>query len=190
MRQCGDCTLCCKLLPVRELDKGANTRCRHQRHHKGCSVYGKPDMPISCKLWNCRWIVEDDTADMRRPDRAGYVIDVLPDYIVVRQDDDGSTINVPVIQVWIDPARPELWRDDKELFQFAARRGLEGMATLVRYGSEKATTLLPPNMSDDGQWHVIDNGMGEATHTPEQKMRAGLIDLMEHAAVQSLGRLL
>jgi len=30
-RTCGGCTLCCKLLPVRELKKPANTRCQHQR---------------------------------------------------------------------------------------------------------------------------------------------------------------
>ena len=30
-RTCGGCTLRCKLLPVRELKKLANTRCQHQR---------------------------------------------------------------------------------------------------------------------------------------------------------------
>ena len=29
-RACGGCTLRCKLLPVRELKKLANTRCQHQ----------------------------------------------------------------------------------------------------------------------------------------------------------------
>ena len=44
-RRCGDCQLCCKLLPVRELSKGASERCRHQRVGKGCTVYRQPGMP-------------------------------------------------------------------------------------------------------------------------------------------------
>ena len=39
MRQCGDCQLCCKLLPVKSLAKLAGDRCSHQKHHKGCDVY-------------------------------------------------------------------------------------------------------------------------------------------------------
>jgi len=31
-RRRAQCLLCCKLLPVRELDKPGGTRCRHQRH--------------------------------------------------------------------------------------------------------------------------------------------------------------
>ena len=42
-RKCGDCQLCCKLVPVADnlvgLHKPANTRCPYQRHHKGCTIY-------------------------------------------------------------------------------------------------------------------------------------------------------
>ena len=40
-RQCGDCTLCCRLLPVRSLNKGAGERCKHQSHARGCKVYAR-----------------------------------------------------------------------------------------------------------------------------------------------------
>ena len=75
-RHCGTCTLCCKLLPVRELEKPADTKCRHQSS-KGCGIYRRPGFPDSCHLWSCRWLVDDDTADMLRPDRAGYVLDLV-----------------------------------------------------------------------------------------------------------------
>jgi len=39
-RQCGGCTLCCTLLPVKSLDKGANERCRHLCF-KGCGIYAR-----------------------------------------------------------------------------------------------------------------------------------------------------
>ena len=37
-RQCGSCTLCCKLIPVEELHKAAGQRCQHVRAGKGCSI--------------------------------------------------------------------------------------------------------------------------------------------------------
>ena len=69
-RKCGDCQLCCKLLPTKEIGKVANTRCEHQRTGKGCTIYAR--RPFSCSSWSCRWLLEDDTADLSRPDRAHY----------------------------------------------------------------------------------------------------------------------
>ena len=43
MRQCGECTLCCKLLPVPPLNKLAGQKCKHQRFpHHGCAVLLRP----------------------------------------------------------------------------------------------------------------------------------------------------
>lgn len=55
-RRCGGCTLCCKILPVRELAKPANTRCQHQRTGKGCAVYARlAQVSPACVFWSCRW---------------------------------------------------------------------------------------------------------------------------------------
>ena len=61
-RNCGDCQLCCKLVPTKEINKPANTRCKHQKVGKGCGIYAQ--RPFSCMVWNCRWLVNDDTADL------------------------------------------------------------------------------------------------------------------------------
>ena len=120
-RSCGGCTLCCRLLPVHgdlrvngvdlpgNFYKRAGERCPHQRFKKGCAVYNKPGMPKSCKHWNCRWLTMDDTADLHRPDRVHYVLDVIPDYITLNDPDDpvATHRDIPVIQVWVDPAFPE-----------------------------------------------------------------------------------
>jgi len=80
-RQCGDCQLCCKLLPVKSLAKLAGQRCSHQKHHKGCAVYKQLGrVSPECRLWNCRWLVADDTAELSRPDRSHYVLDLMPDF--------------------------------------------------------------------------------------------------------------
>jgi len=166
-RSCGGCTLCCKLLPVKELRKPASQRCVHQRFKKGCAVYGQPSMPRSCRIWNCQWLKNPQTKDMVRPDRSGYVIDVLPDYVSMTNNDTGAVRNIPVVQVWCDPARPMAWRDP-HLLAFLNGRGQVGIAALIRYSSSDAFTLLPPSLSSDGRWHELRNTSVEAgpEHSP------------------------
>jgi hypothetical protein len=162
-RQCGECQLCCRLLPVRALGKGANTRCRHQKFGKGCAVYHQAAMPPECMMWNSRWLVNDDTGDLPRPDRSHYVIDIMPDFITVRENATGATQTVEVIQIWLDPKYPDAHRDPA-LRAYLARRALEGKVGLVRTPS-KGFVLAPPAMSEDGQWHEIDSMEREAQHS-------------------------
>lgn len=158
-RRCGDCTLCCKLLPVNELGKGAGERCRHQRSGKGCAVYRKPGFPRACAFWNCRWLV-GQAGETRRPDRAHYVIDVMPDYVVAH-DKSGETINFAVVQIWIDPGYRDAHRDP------ALRRWLdetEQMA-LVRFSSSEAMLLVPPSRTHDCRWVERTTMTSEKTHS-------------------------
>ena len=171
-RKCSGCSLCCKLLPVRELGKGAGERCQHQKFKKGCTVYGRPSMPPSCRLWNCRWLVNNDTADLPRPDRAHYVIDIMPDFVTVRDNATGAMRPVEVVQIWCDPAFRDAWREP-HLLAFLERRGREGIAALVRFGSKSdAIGVFPPSMSDDGKWHEVHNGVAGPEHTVLDFLRA------------------
>lgn len=162
-RQCGDCTLCCKLLPVRELKKLAGARCAHQRHGKGCAIYGRH--PPSCALWSCVWLSGRDAADLRRPDRSHYVIDIMPDFITAVPQ--GQTpIRLPVIQVWIDPNFPDAHRDPALRAYIEKRCEQEGgLAAIIRYDSAKAFVLFPPAISSDGQWHEEHSGQLVEAHT-------------------------
>jgi len=163
MRKCGECTLCCRLTPVRELHKPANTRCKHQRMGKGCAIYAK--RPHSCALWNCRWLGDPDaTAELSRPDRSHYVIDVMPDFVTALNNATGAMQQVQVLQVWIDPAYPLAHRDPA-LRAYLLRQGERGIAAIMRYGSDKAFVLFPPNMATDGQWHEQGGEMVERAHT-------------------------
>lgn len=174
MRQCGDCQLCCKLLPVREISKLANTRCQHQRHGKGCGVYNRPAMPPSCKLWNCRWLTEDRTQNLRRPDRSGYVVDIMPDFVTMRNDETGEKTTLPVLQIWVDPTRPDAWRKDRDLWDYMARLGAEeGMCALIRNGSEAAIFIAPPAVNADGTWFEHGSGVMGSAHSPLDMVKAG-----------------
>jgi len=155
-RHCGSCTLCCKLLPVRELAKDANTRCRHQSS-KGCGVYRRPGFPASCELWSCRWLVSDDTADMLRPDRAGYVIDMMPDMMRLENNDTGEAQEIEVVQVWVEGSRAPLVFD-KKLRRYAERQAERRAALLLRFADGSAMAMFAPALSSDSEWHIIESG--------------------------------
>jgi hypothetical protein len=164
MRQCGGCTLCCKLVPVPSIDKGAGVRCRHQRSGKGCAVYARPNMPLDCQLWSCRWLTEDDTADLSRPDRAHYVIDIMPDFVTMTYEGEPPR-RVPVVQIWIDPKFPDAHRDPA-LRAFIARRGeRDGMAALIRWNNQDAFVIFPPAIASDGKWHEEHSGIADKQHS-------------------------
>ena len=195
MRKCGECSLCCKLLPMAEserqsardaadamfkvglmdprtmvnaievFDKPAGVRCPHQRHGKGCALYSR--RPFGCRVWTCRWLVNDDTADLSRPDRAGYVIDVVPDFV---ETDDPNRPTVPVIQVWCDPKRRDAI-NDPALQEFVKRRAKEGYCTLVRFNSKEDVVFL---YVEDGKVRRKDSASmkGESPHTWEERAAA------------------
>ncbi|HTE38020.1 MAG TPA: hypothetical protein VK630_15880 [Reyranella sp.] len=161
-RRCGDCQLCCKLLPIpagERLQDGrlvmdgvkpAGERCPHQCR-KGCRAYDR--RPLPCAIWNCRWLVNDDTADMPRPDRAHYVIDLMPDFVTAIDHATGTEQSIPVVQVWIDPNHREAHRDPV-LRAYLERRGeRERTAAVIRFSSSDGFVLFPPSMSADRQWH-------------------------------------
>lgn len=154
-RRCGSCTLCCKLLPVPPLNKPANQRCVHQSS-KGCRVYHRLDkgFPHECGLWSCQWLIEADTSSLHRPDRAGYVIDHMPDAVLIQDHEGGEKRQVMVIQIWADPARRDAWMNDqafKDWLEDRAKR--DHTAAIVRYNSRDAVVVFPPAISSDRKWH-------------------------------------
>jgi hypothetical protein len=170
IRQCGECQLCCKLLPIKGLNKPANTRCQFQKFGKGCKVYHGPNMPTECIVWNCRWLVSDDTFDLSRPDRSHYVIDLMPDFITC--DFEGKPTNVPVVQVWCDPHHPDAHRDPA-LRRYLFRRAEEGIAGLIRFNSRDAIVIFAPPWDVNGEWHEITSGMKAGkTHSAAEIMNA------------------
>jgi hypothetical protein len=164
MRQCDGCTLCCTLLPIKEIGKKAGVRCRYQVA-AGCGVYRRRDlMPYSCRLWNCRWLVEDDTADLLRPDVSHLVIDMIPDFVAVTDNETGEQKAVEVVQVWCDPAYRDAHREP-QFRAYVERRAAEGKATIVRFSSADAVTLFAPPLSKDGEWfEIVGNIETEEAH--------------------------
>lgn len=58
-RDCGKCSLCCKLLYVSELQKPANRWCGHCKPGKGgCSIYN--ERPSICRTYACGWLMSEE----------------------------------------------------------------------------------------------------------------------------------
>ena len=166
-RKCNECTLCCKLMPVRELGKPANTRCAFQRSGKGCIVHNEERFPHSCAVWNCVWLDgHEDTRELPRPDRAHYVIDPSPDYIELDGHDGLPPRKVMVVQIWVDPKYPNAHRDPKlrEWLSTIAERN--GTAALVRFDSHKAIALFAPVLT--GKDWVEKPGLGSTQHSAQE----------------------
>jgi hypothetical protein len=161
-RECGDCMLCCTLLPIEEFGKAAGERCQFAKFGKGCSIYSR--RPGSCQLWNCRWLVNDDTAELRRPDRSHYVIDIMPDFVRAVANDGSGSYSLEVIQVWVDPKYRDAHRDP------AFRRYIDRQrkCALIRYSSREGFLLAPPSVTGQG-WVEKESGFNdEPQHTLQQ----------------------
>jgi hypothetical protein len=76
-RQCGGCTLCCKLLGVAELSKPPGKWCKHCEVGKGCRIYGDPDRPEVCRGWYCGWRLLPFLGDDWYPAKSKIVVDVV-----------------------------------------------------------------------------------------------------------------
>lgn len=149
-RKCGDCQLCCKLLPVAELSKPSGSRCKHQKHHKGCGVYAT--RPLECQIWQCAWLAGIDGGLLSRPDRTHYIIDVEPDLLEVPID--GRTTKLPAIVMWLDPQHHDAHKD-KTLRNFLETQCSDQYVVFARYNAAGDGIALVPPILNKGKWLEI-----------------------------------
>jgi hypothetical protein len=128
-RQCGGCTLCCKVLGIEELAKPAGAWCPHCTPGRGCGIYDR--RPGECRTFSCSWLLDSSFPESWRPDRSKLVF--YPDQ---------GTRN---IAVHVDPGTPDAWRREpyNSWLRNKAAQGLNiGASVLVSVG-RNATLVLP-----------------------------------------------
>lgn len=92
MKECGSCSLCCKLIDVPGLAE-AGKWCPNCKLGNGCKIYDK--RPSICLGFDCFWRAES-WPDNLRPDRCKVIFEALP--------------GVHTILVSVDPERPDAWK--------------------------------------------------------------------------------
>lgn len=72
-KQCGECTACCSVMKVEELDKPFYQTCQHVCA-TGCAIYH--NRPASCRVWECGWRSGwISGGDELRPDKLGVMFE-------------------------------------------------------------------------------------------------------------------
>jgi len=71
-RECGTCTLCCKVAAVEEVDKRNGVWCLHCVSGKRCTIYQQ--RPPSCRSFYCQWMVEKGLGLEWKPERAKFAL--------------------------------------------------------------------------------------------------------------------
>jgi hypothetical protein len=133
-RACGDCTLCCKVMAIEELDKPAGKWCRHCKPGCGCQIHdGRPG---ECRDFNCLWLVDQRFGPHWRPNKSKLVLTTSADGIEVR----------------CDPSFPNAWRKEPfhgEIRTLAASGEAHDVTVLVIVG-ERMILLTPDREFDLG----------------------------------------
>ena len=132
-RLCGDCTLCCKLMYVGDINKAAGKWCPDCKPGVGCSRY--EDRPASCKGFYCDWRLNKNLPDYWKPTISKIVF-------VKNFQDDGKMSNV----LFVDDGYPTAWKKEpyySEIKRNAARYLEQGVFTYVKTSRGKALLILP-----------------------------------------------
>ncbi len=95
-RDCGSCTLCCKVYDVPAVGATAGNWCPNCQPGSGCKIYEV--RPQQCRAFNCLWITQDFLGPDWKPDKARFVLTM-----------DGTT---RWIFVQVDPGAAQAWRKE------------------------------------------------------------------------------
>lgn len=128
-RDCGTCTLCCKVYDVPSLAKPAGKWCSHCTPGKGCGIHAT--RPTHCRSFFCLWMTDGHFPPEWKPERCKFVMSVDP---VTR-----------FLNIQVDPGSPNAWRAQpfhSELLAWAAKMLPEERFVLI-FHNKAATILLP-----------------------------------------------
>jgi hypothetical protein len=71
-RNCGSCSLCCKVLDVPELLKPPGEWCKHMMPGRGCAMHAV--RPFVCRAFYCEWIIARGLGPEWKPDKAKFLL--------------------------------------------------------------------------------------------------------------------
>jgi len=141
-RACGECSLCCKLLPIKkgEGDNGfakpANEWCKHCEVGKGCKIYA--DRPTACRGFTCMWLCRGDVPEYWYPLKSKMVLVWVP---FIRKTQPQNAL-----EIHVDPGFPNRWREEPwhSSIREASQRGLEnGTFTTFLLDGKQRLLILP-----------------------------------------------
>jgi hypothetical protein len=128
-RECGTCTLCCKVYNIPEIGKPAGKWCQHCTPGKGCGIH--QNLPSQCATFNCMWRTEAALPPHWKPEQSKMVITIFP-------------LN-GFIYVQVDPGAPSAWRKQPYYDQLRlwAKNNLKKGIHVIVFLNDIATLIMP-----------------------------------------------
>ncbi len=152
---CGSCTMCCKLMGIKAIDKPKNKTCSNCIAGVGCSIYS--DRPQECKSFRCIWLQTQELGPARRmteamrpdkskiilhttPDEKGIVAKVDPGFPMAWQESDVTAVLsvLSMSLLVLIEAGNRYWLIDKQNARevIMSEPDENGIETFVRYADE------------------------------------------------------
>jgi hypothetical protein len=122
-RSCEDCTLCCKVMAIDQLEKPAGSWCQNCSPGRGCKIYA--ERPTECQTFNCLWLSDERLGVHWKPNKSK---------IVLTTSDDG-------LEIRCDPGFPDAWRKEpfrSQIGKWAEAGELNDVTILVVVGERMA----------------------------------------------------
>jgi hypothetical protein len=134
IRQCGDCSLCCKVLGIPELDKPKDAWCPNFAAGAGCRIY--EDRPPSCHNFSCRWLNDLTMGPEWKPSVCKMVLDSRPHMLTVH----------------VDPAVNRPWRAEPyySVLRRLAAQGLTRNVIVLIMEKRRSMVMMPDREVDLG----------------------------------------
>jgi hypothetical protein len=128
-RECGTCSLCCKVYNIPELGKPAGKWCQHCTPGKGCGIH--QNLPSQCATFNCMWRTEAALPPHWKPEHSKMVVTIFP-------------LNGH-IYVQVDSSAPTAWRKQPYHGQLRlwAKNNLPKGIHVVVFVNDDATLIMP-----------------------------------------------
>jgi len=129
-RECGSCTLCCKVIAVADFNKLPGVWCSHCVRGKGCGIY--ETRPTDCRTFFCEWMLEKGLGPEWKPERCKFALVM----------GEGGHLTA-----FVDPGFPSAWRASPYVEAF--RKLATERVITIRIGA-KVIVVLPDREIDLG----------------------------------------
>jgi hypothetical protein len=136
-RSCKGCTMCCKIVGIRELDKPPGVWCPHCSAKRGCKIYDT--RPGECRGFYCGYLMMAELDERWNPSKCK---------IVVTYDE----VRAARLTVYVDQSRASVWRQEPYYSQIKrwARAAAAVQGQVMVWEGPKAIVVLPDGERDLG----------------------------------------
>jgi hypothetical protein len=133
-RECGTCTMCCKIMGIKEIEKPSGVWCAHCKPGLGCRIY--QDRPTECRTFLCDWLQAEALGPEWKPEKSKIVLVSRYHRLVA----------------YVDPSTPAVWKKSPYLDRLMAlmRVGLAENRLVYVSVAERYTLLLPDRFEELG----------------------------------------